>query len=224
MIILTILLAIFLIIAIGFIFWSLRGSKKSMRLALILACGISVLTLWTYWHIGAWSVLQYIHNQADEKTARAQIAALGGEEGVVDKLKTHLEKHPKEATGWYLLGKIYFNRNQFIQASAAFKKANALQPKQVDILVSLAESLYLSQAPRAEYESFTYLQQALAIDPHNVAALNLSALLKYKNKNYAEAIRLWQEVLLEVPKDSDTAREIKSAIRQAQLSNNVSSP
>jgi len=140
---------------------------------------------------------------------------MGGEQGVVAKLKQRLQSQPNDAKGWYYLGRIYFSQNNFSAAASAFNRANQLQPDDESLLVQLAESSYLSHDTKLQQEAKTELQKALKLNPQDPAALNLSALMLYHENKYQAAINIWQNLLAIAPEGSDTANALQAAIAQA---------
>ena len=186
-------------------------------LAIICALLLMLFGYCAYHHLGAYEALaKFFSAQKDSAQMDAQVQAMGGEEAVFEKLKARLKAHPEEAQGWYLLGRIDMSKDKVHDAFDAFKKASALEPQQIDFAVALAESAYLS--PNVEDKNFAnaYLQKALALDPNNIAARNLSALMHYRRKEFNEAIAIWKDLLTQVPPESETAKALHAAIDNAQ--------
>lgn len=190
-----------------------RKNKAQRLLALVVVLIFASSSFLLYQKLGASATLAE-KQQAQQAAAKAdaEVKAMGGEQGVIGKLKQQLASHPNQPQGWYLLGRIYFSQNNFKAATASFATAAKLAPNRADIAVQLAESAYLAQDKNAEH----YLQQALKLAPEDPSALNLSALMLYHQKKYEQALAIWQNLLLQAPENSDTAKALQTAIAQTE--------
>ncbi len=155
-ILLFILLLGLTLIASAFILWPLWPTRK-LWIAILVLFFLSAAAL-TYQYLGAFKILKAMEHakrmdaQEDEK-----IQAMGGEKVVVEKLKAHLQEHPSEAQGWYLLGRIYLSQNHLDDASLCFTKAHKLEPKRMDITIALADVSYA----QGQYQKAIGLWQTL---------------------------------------------------------------
>ncbi len=66
-----------------------------------------------------------------EKHYRLQqeVNALGGIEGMIARIKHKLAENPRDAEGWFILGKLYFADQRYDAAKEAFGKAHELRPE-----------------------------------------------------------------------------------------------
>lgn len=57
---------------------------------------------------------------------------LGGVDGAIKKIEDELMQNPKDAEGWYILGKLYLSKHEDAKAKAAFENARRFssQPKE----------------------------------------------------------------------------------------------
>ena len=193
-------------------------APPSYRLvAVLIALVFAATSLFLYQQLGASRALaQQLKAKQQQTTMDVEIQALGGNEGVIQKLKTHLAQSPQDAQGWYLLGRIYFSQNHFHHSAIAFEKAVKLAPSRTEIFSQLAEACYLSPDKNDQLLAAHYLQRALALAPQDPTALNLSALMLYHQGHYQKALAIWQNLLMQAPKDSDTAKALQAAIQQAE--------
>ncbi len=191
------------------------ATHAHLTIRLLLSVTLIAASSGFYWQQGsAPALVDFYHAQKTSRQAEAVLNTLGGSHKVITLLQAQLKKHPSDSRAWYLLGRLYFTDNQYSLAIDAFSHANILLPNQRDVQLSLAESCYLSgrHAAKAAY----YLHQVLNLDPNNPGALNLTALIAYQDKHYQHAIDLWQQLLRQVPENSDTAKALLSAIDKAR--------
>lgn len=182
-------------------------------LAILLACTLSIATFLLYQKLGASKILaEQFSTQKENQKIDQNVRAMGGTQGIINKLKQQLTHHPEDAQGWYLLGRIYFHHNQFNAAKLSFEKASQLAPNRQDIMIELVEASYLS----ADNKTASRLHQALQQMPQDPTLLNISALMLYQQKKYQQAITIWQNLLLQIPANSDTEKMLKEAIARAE--------
>jgi cytochrome c-type biogenesis protein CcmH len=184
------------------------------KLALIILLPIFSISLYVY----QGSDKQYVsYLQEQQQLAQAQKlrGQLGTTKQIIDKLKQRLQQDPNSAQGWYLLGRIYFDQQQFTQAVAAFSKAYALQPKQPEVLFYYAESLYLTQHSLAGKPQ-QLLRELLKLQPDNDAAINLLAIAAFNAHHYQEAVTYWEKILPHYSAGSPESKAILNALAKAQ--------
>ena len=189
----------------------------TLPFGLSLALGLFVVALSAgfYWQQG--SAQQLIKTyQSAQKTAQAEqfLQTMGGKQAIKAKLHAQLKRHPTDAQGWYLLGRLYFNDGEYAPAIAALNHANTLKPNNSETELTLAEALTLSQQQPSRAQQL--LDDLLKREPENPGALNLNALIAYQNHHYQRAIDLWQHLWEQIPPNSETAKALQSAIQKAQ--------
>lgn len=188
---------------------------QSRGLAVMLAVLIPVASLAVYLALGR-------PDAADPQALHAAGARAGdhqvtGEqiEQMVGALAQRLEAQPDDSQGWVMLGRSYVALNRFDEASAALRKALALQPRNPDVLADLADVQAVAQGGRFAGEPARLIQQALEIDPQHVKALALAGSVAFDNRDYTQAKALWQRLLAAVPAESDIARSVRGSIEEA---------
>jgi cytochrome c-type biogenesis protein CcmH len=178
-------------------------------LAVLLTCAFSIAVWCLYQKLGASHTLAaHYAEETTKQQTDARIKMMGGAQSVVRKLKQQLALHPKDAQGWYLLGRIYFSENQFNTARLALERAVQLAPNRQEIVAQMVEASYLSGDTRTQ----SRLRQALQQAPQDPTLLNVSALLLYQQKKYQQALTIWQNLLPQVPESSDAEQAITTAI------------
>lgn len=102
-------------------------------------------------------------------------------------LEEILQKHPKDAEGWRLLGHVYLSGNRLPEAVQAFAKAMRLNPANGDSFAGYAGARLRLSNGAADAATTAALAEALRLDPHHVTAHLLSARLAMTQGRSAEA-------------------------------------
>jgi cytochrome c-type biogenesis protein CcmH len=109
-----------------------------------------------------------------------QLAALA------ERLSAQIEKNPKDADGWALLGRARASLGQYEPALQAYARALQLMPENRELLMELVKTLAI--AGRTAFET----------------------------RDYAGAIRFWEQILPFAPPESEFARTVSESIAEAR--------
>lgn len=170
-----------------------------------------------YLYQGSWQQwASYKQDQQLAAQAQKLRAQMGTPQHIIDELKQHLQQNPQSAQGWYLLGRLYVNQQQFNEANTAFATAYALQPKNPDIILQYVQTLYLTQHTFTG-KSVELLQQLLQLQPDNDMAINLLGVAAFEQGRYQQAIAYWEQILPHYAPDSPDGKALLSAIAKAQM-------
>ena len=112
-----------------------------------------------------------------------------------------LESQPDNLDILESLGSVLFQQGNYAAASERFAQACGIDVKRVSAIVKLA----MSELKQDHTEVFeTTIGHALEIDPRNLEALRLLALLSLQSKAHADAARFYQRILAIKPDDVDS--------------------
>lgn len=148
--------------------------------------------------------------------AQAQDVGPAQIEAMVARLAERLKTQPDDLKGWRMLARSYETLRRFDQAVLAYQRLQQLAPNDAEVLVDHAVALGMSAGQTLTGEPERLLRQALNIDPTNVQALALVGSAAFERRDYAGAIKPWQQLLALAPPDSDIARSITASIAKAQ--------
>ena len=137
-------------------------------------------------------------------------------EALVERLAARMRKNPDDPEGWILLARSYGAINRFDQAVQAYANAAARLPRDAQLLADYADVLAMAQGRRLQGEPEKIIARALKIDPRNLKALALAGSAAFEKKDYAGAIRHWEQILPLVPPDAENARSIQASIAEAR--------
>ncbi len=137
-----------------------------------------------YWQLGDRRALDA---EAMRQSDPQQLQAL------VERLIVQLQKSPKDAEGWVLLGRALNSLGRPERAAQAYARALELTPEDRELLVEFIKSLAL--AGRAEFE----------------------------RRDYAAAVGYWERILPFAPPESEFARTVAGSIAEAKQLGGLSS-
>ena len=137
-------------------------------------------------------------------------------EAMVERLAARMKDTPDDVRGWAMLGRSYLMLGRPAEASAAYERALALKPGEVELLTGLAASLRTAD-PRGSIERVGRLAaQALSAAPDHPAALAFSGIAAYDRGEYRAAIGHWERLLALLPPGSDLAEPIRERLADAR--------
>lgn len=134
---------------------------------------------------------------------------------MVGALAERLKAEPDDVEGWLMLGRSYTALARYRDAAGALRRAQALRPRDVDLLADLADVVGMAQGKRLAGEPAQLVQQALDLDPRHVKALALAGSVAFEARDYDNARALWQRLLAVLPADSPIARSVQGSIADA---------
>jgi cytochrome c-type biogenesis protein CcmH len=209
------LLILMLLIALAVVLIPLGRQRKLLPFIFIIAMPVFAFTL--YWHLGASQKLQqYWALKQEEIQVKAQLKKIKDPQIVVDRLKSHLQRHPNSPRGWFLLGKIYFRERRYSEAESALKKAYHQDPVKLQYLVAYAQASFFRQGRRLKPNVLKMLKDTTTIHPNYVPAVNLLAINAYMNKDYLSAVGYWERILPQFQVGTPEQKMILSMIAKAQ--------
>ncbi|HYD55963.1 MAG TPA: c-type cytochrome biogenesis protein CcmI [Burkholderiales bacterium] len=137
-------------------------------------------------------------------------------EAMVQRLADRLEQNPDDAEGWRMLGRSYSVMGRFAEAARAYSRAAAKNPRDAGLLADLADALAMARGQNMEGEPEELVLRALQIDPKNLKALALAGTAAFNRDDFKAAVRHWQDMLAQLPADSEDARMVQANIQEAR--------
>ncbi|OGO92565.1 MAG: hypothetical protein A3F41_06560 [Coxiella sp. RIFCSPHIGHO2_12_FULL_44_14] len=215
------LLCVMTLVAVLYVIFPLikkRGyhSKPAYRMAIVVACGFSVLTAGLYAHWGAHAAWRqyWVLKKEGEQTQKI-LSTLKSPEQVVDRLTAHLKQFPESAQGWYLLGRLQFHLGHYPQSLTALTKAHDLDGDRVEYTTALAHVLFFTQH-RLSPQWVRVLQNVLQRAPNDITVIHLLALNAYHSRQYLQAIHYWEQLISLLPPEGLDHQRVLSMIAHAE--------
>ena len=128
---------------------------------------------------------------------------------MVSRLARRLEKNPNDLDGWMRLGHSYTVLEQYPLAIRAYQQANQLAGgKNAAALIGLGEALALSNPDELSGRAGKFIEQGLALDPKNGAALFYGAAAAVRRGELPLARQRFTSLLGLDPPPNDNVRAI----------------
>ena len=130
-------------------------------------------------------------------------------ENMVSRLARRLEKNPNDLDGWMRLAHSYTVLEQYPLAIRAYQNANQLAGgKNAAALIGLGEALALSDPNELAGRAGKFIEQGLALDPKNGAALFYGAAAAVRRGDLPLARQRFTSLLALDPPPNDSVRAI----------------
>lgn len=202
------------LIAFGFLKYPLKLAKTPSWLFWGLTLTL-VTSSYLYW--GSYFQWQaYESKLLKTEQAKQLLSQFKDPQELIAVLRTKLDNSPQSAKGWYLLGRLYSGQNAFAQAVKAFRKAQALDPKNELYLVNYAHGLWQLNQKQFNPQIIELFSQLLTNNSQQADALAMLAMNAFQEKDYVQAIDYWKRLLQLVASESHEADSIRRAIAQAE--------
>lgn len=143
----------------------------------------------------------------DAPPPTAQPDAKAMEENI-QRLAQRLQSAPDDLPGWMLLARSYQVTHQQAQAVAAYEKALALAPDNLDIKVLYAQALAEAQDNRLQGKPAQIVAEILQADPNFPNGLWLAGLVAAEQGDAKTALMHWQKLKEQYPADSEDAKQL----------------
>ena len=112
----------------------LRNHSLKFKNYFFLAISVVIAAFLLYAYSGNKSALVFWFNQGKEHyQLQEKFDALGGVDGIITKIEAKLENNPRDAQGWFILGKLYFAKHEYKTALTALTNAHELEPQDKEI-------------------------------------------------------------------------------------------
>jgi cytochrome c-type biogenesis protein CcmH len=119
----------------------------------------------------------------------------GNVDEMIARLIERLNRNPKDAEGWRMLGWSYFNTDRFAQSSAAYAKAIELNPGNAELTSSRGEALVRAADGRVTEEAKAMFAQTLRLDPKDPRGRFFVGLAKEQTGDNTAALDDWIAIL-----------------------------
>jgi cytochrome c-type biogenesis protein CcmI len=118
-------------------------------------------------------------------------------------LRTKLSSNGDDEVAWMLLGRVAMSLNEFDMAQQSFDKALAMNANNVQVMISYSQVLLLQGSEQNMTRAAGMLSKVLKLEPTNLDAISLLALIAYERKDWVQAKAAF-EVLLSSMEKADS--------------------
>jgi cytochrome c-type biogenesis protein CcmH len=137
-------------------------------------------------------------------------------EAMTEKLTARLKEQPDDAEGWSMLARSYTVLGRHPEALPAYERAVALRADDAQLLADYADSLAVKNKRVLAGEPMKWVEKALKIEPRNVKALALAGTNAFDRKDYAGAVKYWDQVVQFGPADSNYVQQVQASLAEAR--------
>jgi cytochrome c-type biogenesis protein CcmH len=194
--------------------------RPSLRLGLTLGAAVLALAAAGYWRTGAPGLINAVPvaaapaagegGAAEPAPTPAQVTAM------VDKLAARLKERPDDAQGWSMLARAYAVLGRTAEALPAYARAVELRPNDASLLADYADTLALQSDRQLNGPPLQLIERALKAEPGNLKALALAGTAAFDRKDFALAVRYWEQLRQGVPADSAYLKQVQAGIDEAR--------
>lgn len=133
----------------------------------------------------------------------------------IAQLEAELQRDPRQAEGWRLLGQAYQREGKAVQARDAYANAVALLPDEPDLLAEAAQARALANPQRLfDAQAVDLLQRAIVAEPAHQRARWFLGIAQRQAGDNAAAAATWEPLLAQV--DAATAASLRKEIDAAR--------
>ncbi len=195
--------------------------RLSSRMAVVLGAVVLAVAGAGYWWAGALSAASQVDVRAFDKPAGSSADAphptsADQIEAMTEKLAQRLKAQPDDAEGWAMLARSYTVLERHPEALHAYGQAVTLRADDGQLLADYADSLAVKNKRSLIGEPMTWVEKALRIEPKNLKALSLAGAHAFETKNYAGAVKYWDQVVLIGPADSSYVKQVQTSLVEAR--------
>jgi len=127
---------------------------------------------------------------------------------LVGRLVARLEKNPKDAEGWRMLGWSYFNVGKYKEAADAYARAADLNPDSADYREGQIESLVRAAEGKVTPDAKAVIEDTLKRHADDTRALFFKAVALDQDGDRAGAEKIWTELKAKLPPDDPWTKEV----------------
>lgn len=186
--------------------------------AYLLGIGLPIVAMIFYLNVGSPKSISEPPqvSSAPRQTAAPEERTQEQIQANVEKLAKRLESTPNDPQGWTMLARSYSSMEKWTEATGAYARATEQSPNNADLWAEYAFATAMANGKSLEGKPLEMINRALKVDPQNAKALQLAGSAAYQAKDYKKAINYWQQILKQVPADSEVAQAINERIDDAK--------
>ena len=174
---------------------------------------VSLLALAPSLHVGRALIA------AAKPPAAEQSDSAAADEAYVRRLRTQLERQPRDARGWVIFARLQAETEHFAEAAQAYEAALALPSKvarDAAVWCEYADALGMTQGGRLDGRPREFIDRALALNPNHPKALEMAGSAEFGQGNYASALRYWRPLLAALQLGSQAYTELTAAVARTE--------
>jgi cytochrome c-type biogenesis protein CcmH len=132
------------------------------------------------------------------------------------RLATRLKDQPQDPQGWAMLGRTYAVLGRNDEAVKAYESAIQQHGDDAVLIADYADALAVKNNRTLAGEPMKWVRRALELDPKNVKALALAGTDAFDRKDFAGAVRYWEELLKVAPAEGNFIQQVQASVAEAR--------
>lgn len=189
-----------------------RGLLLAFALSLPLFAGVF------YFYFGSWSDWQI---QCFLERSEQELQAGQDNRDTLEALRKALEhrlaqRDDDDGRRRFMLARLDMEFGRYGDAVKQFGLLQKKYPEDANIAAQYAQALYLASDRKLTAEVLQQAQRALRLDPNQTTALGLLGIAAFEQKDFAQALLHWRQLLRLLPTDSPSVAMIEQGIKQAE--------
>ena len=192
-----------------------HGSAGGRALLIAAALSLPLIAFPLYWHLGAASTLLLEEQLEELRAADSEQASIAKMLEIMPALEAAAAR---DESGEYqfLRARFLMMLEQYPEAAAAYAALAVEFPGDGVIAAQYAQALYMAAGNRMTPEVRAQVERANQLDPSQVTLLGMLGMDQFQNGQYAEAIRSWERLLVQLDPNSADAGIIRDGIAMAR--------
>lgn len=188
--------------------------RQSAWKSTVLIIGLLLVTFLVGSHYWAnrKAVIYFADDLKHQQAMTNEFRKLGTPREIISRVGKKVAHNQNDPAGWELLGKLFYTEKDYLKASAAFANAWRLQPSNPRVSLQYAQALLLGKGEEAQQQVEALLLKTVSLEPNNVTALNLLAIIALNQNQKQQAISYWQKIVDILPANDPLRSEYQQAI------------
>ena len=187
-----------------------RYSHGDKRTAIALMVVLPLATILMYIAIGRPAATSSAPPQSPPTMTSADV------QNMVQSLAARLADNPDDLEGWLMLARSYRALEMYNGSALAFARAWPIIQTDALALAQYAEMLARDSGQGFTAEPTRLLNESLALDPNQPFTLSLAGSAAVQRGDYQAAIAYWQQLLEQLPPESEVAQAVQEGIDRAR--------
>jgi cytochrome c-type biogenesis protein CcmH len=155
------------------------------------------------------------------KRAAPQQAGLPPVEEMIQRVQARLERNPRDADGWRLLGWSWFNIERFTDAAKAYARAIELRPESAEYRSARGEALVREAGDTVTADARKEFEQALKHDSKDARARYFIGLAKEQDGDKDGAIADWEAVITDADPGESWLPDLRQRLARSRAGSNA---
>lgn len=135
---------------------------------------------------------------------------------MVGRLEARLKEQPNDPQGWARLARSYQVLGRQDDARQAYARAYELAPDDTQVVSAYAGFLMSSSPTHMSAQTIAVFRKLHALEPKHPGALWALGFAAYQEKDFAQAVKYWEQLLVLLPPNHEAVAQLRHALSIAR--------